>query len=270
MAIDQFTPCYIFPDELCDFGLPTPDIQGDIMNLVQVASSMIDTECGRIDGDGNGSLVYTTYVQRLLLQNRNRNLVQMPIKPITALTQGTIDTFIAAASGSATGNFWYTGVLPNTFPQANGALSGIVGASGRYGYVRQNQAIGYPDQFAFINPLNLITIFGGPAPWVAIDVGQIDYDPKTGEVWPPAGLQLQAYSELYMIYNSGYNPFAMPKPIKFVCAALVKNLLAKGDGTTGLKSMSIGRSGTNYSLGDNVIDPTLSQYLLPFKNVRSY
>ncbi len=241
------------------------------MSLVGMASSIIDIECGRVDGDGNGSLVYTTYTQRLLLQTRNRNLVQIPVKPIVALDAATVNALMTAASGNADGNFYYTGVLPNTLNQPNGTLSGLISASGRYGYGRQDMSVAYPDLFAFINPLNLITMFGGPAPWVSIDITNTDYDPKTGEMWVPAGLQLQKYSEVLISYNSGWDPRSMPRAIKFVTASLVKNAMVMGDATTALLNLTMGRQGPNASFyKGGLVDPTLDQFLTPFKNVRSY
>jgi len=263
--MNVFTPCFLLETELSSFGLPTPDIQSDIMNVVQLASTLVDTECGRIDGDGNGSLIYTTYVQRILLQTRNRNLVLLPMKPIVPIDIATVSALQTAATG--TPNTFYTGVLPNLVNQPNGMLSGIVACSGRYGYVRQDRSVGYPDLFAAINPLNLVTMFGGPAPWVSMDVSQIDYDPKTGEAWLPAGIQLQAYSEILITYNSGWNPLQIPWAVKFVTAALVKNALAKGDGTTGLLTMTLGRSGANATFFQGLLDPTLDRMLTPFKNV---
>jgi hypothetical protein len=268
-----FTPMFILPTELQAYDLPTVDVAPNITALVGMASSAIDEACGRIDGDGNGSLVYTTYVQRLLLQTRNRNLVMLPMRPIAPLTQIAIDALQAlAASGMAASgvNYFYTGALANTLNQQNGTLSGIVAASGRYGYSRQDMSIAYPDLFAFINPLNLVTMFGGPAPWVSIDITNTDYDPRTGEVWVPAGLQLQKYSEILITYNAGFDPTNMPPVVKYVCASMVKNLLAKGAGTTGMTSMSLGRSAMSYAMQPGIIDPMLDQMLAPFKTVRSY
>lgn len=270
-----FSPCYIFESELNQYGLPTPDVQCDIMNLVQMASTLLDGECGRIDGDGNGSLVYTTYTMRILLQTRNRNLIMLPLKPVVPLTQSVIDTLVAsgnAASGGNSPNCFNTGgLLPNTFNNPAGTLSGIVGASGRYGYTRQDMSIAYPDLFAFINPLNLVTMFGGPAPWVPIDVTNTDYDPKTGEVWIPAGLQLQRYSEVLMQFNTGFDPRNMPNMIKFVTAALVKNALSKGDGTTALVTLSMGRAGPNATFErGGLIDPTLDRMIQAYRTVRAY
>ena len=268
MGLAPFTPQFIQQTELSQYGLPSVNQQSDVMNAVQLASSMIDAECGRIDGDGNGSLAYTTYVQRIILQTRNRNLLQLPLKPAVALT----DAVVMSLSGAATSgfNYTYTGCVPNELLQPNGTLSAIVSASGRYGYTRQDQSLAYPDLFAFINPLNLVTMFGGPAPWVSIDVTNTDYDPKTGEVWIPAGLQLQRYSEVLITYNSGWNPLQMPPIIKQVCAAMVKNILAKGDGTTGLRSLSMSKSGANATFDPMILDPNLDRLLTPYKNIRSY
>lgn len=276
-----FMPCYILPSELSFYGLVGSGCTGDAMvadtvAMVQFASTLIDEACGRMDGDGNGSLVYSTYASRILVQVSNRNLIEIPQKPITAITPTVInDLQNMAASGTFNGqpfNCWYPSDLqPNTITVVStGQLSGIISASGRYGYTRQNISLAYPDLFAFINPLNLVTMFGGPAPWVSMDVSNTDYDFKTGECWIPAGLQLQRYSEVWLTYNSGFDPRNIPRGIKFATAALTKNLLAKGGGTTGLQSFTLSRAGANMMMLPEVIDPTIDAMLAPYKNVRTY
>jgi hypothetical protein len=271
MSTQPFVPCYIFPQELVQYSLPTPDVQPDIMNLVQLASTLIDEACGRIDGDGNGSLVYTTYIQRMLLQTRNRNLIQAPMKPLAVVPSGMVTTLMNMAATGASGNFYYTGVQANTsYAPVASSLTPLISASGRYGYTRQDSSIAYPDLFALINPLNLVTLFGGPAPWVSIDITNTDFNIQSGELWIPAGLQLQRYSEAWIIYNSGFNPLQMPWGIKMATACVVKNALVKGDGTTGLLSMSLGRSGASSTFMPMLLDPTVDQLLCPFRNVRAY
>jgi hypothetical protein len=266
---EPFVPTFIFDTELSTYGLPTADQVPHIMNHVQLASAVIDEHCGRIDGDGNGSLVYTTYQQRILLQTRNRNIIQLPIKPIVPVdAQTATDLSNLAASGNF--NYWYTGVLPNTQNQLNGSLSGIIAASGRYGYTRQDMSVGYSELFSAINPMNLVTVFGGPAPWVSIDITNTDYDPKTGEVWIPAGLQLQRYSEVVFTYNSGFDPRRMPYQVKLATAAVTKNILGKGAGTTGLQSMSLSKSGANAQFYMELVDPNVDRLLTAFKSVRAY
>ena len=271
-----FAPMYLGETELQVFGLPTPSCVPDIMSQVALASLLIDESCGMIDGDGNGSLVYTTRWQRILLQTRNRNLVQLAYKPIVGLDQSKVDDITSwaeafSSSGGLPAQPYLCGNLQaSTYTAFGGArLSGIVAASGRYGYTRQDQSIAYPDLFSFINPLNLVTMFGGPAPWVAIDIQNTDYDHKTGEVWIPAGLQLQKYSEILIAYTAGFDPTRMPFMIKQVCCGLVKNLGMKGGGTTGMTSISM-KSGPNVQMSPNLLDPTLDAMLQPFKKVQAY
>jgi hypothetical protein len=265
---NPFVPCFILPQELQAFGLPTPDASADILIMVQLASSAIDEYCGRIDGDGNGSLVYSTYEERILLQTRNRNLIQLAQKPIIGLSPSQVFDLQVAASGNVD-NYFYTGVQASTFTQVgNGQLSGIVAASGRYGYLRQDASYTYPDAFQFLNPLNLVTLFGGPAPWVLVDITNMDVDPRTGEVWIPAGLQLQRYSEVDITYTSGFDPANMPRLIKMATVALVKNAMARGGGTTGMMNISVPKS-ASFGFYSELIDPTLQRMLTPFVSVRA-
>lgn len=265
-----FSPMYILPEELNLFGLPSPDVTSNVFEMVQLASSIIDIECGRIDGDGSGSLAYSTYYERILLQSRNRNLVMVSMKPVVAIDASTVAALTAKAQAQGPDlNTFYTGALANALRAASGELSGIIGASGRYGYTRQDMSIAYPDLFCFINPLNLVTMFGGPAPWVPIDVANTDYSRQTGEVWIPAGLQLQRYSEILIQYNSGYDPRRMPPGVKRVCASLVKRALASG-GVTGLMNLSVAKMGANASFYQKWIDPVLDGMLQPYRVVRAY
>ena len=275
-----FSPWYIFPNEYPQYGLPISPTgaasgayipQPDIDNLVQLASSMIDEFCGRTDNNGSGSLVYTTYVQRLLFQSPGRNLTLIPIKPIVPVTAEVIAEL--QALDAASGGYFYTGVQASTiFLQGTdgGRLSGILACSGRYGYVRRDMSQTYPDLNALINPQNLISLFGGPPPWIPVDLTNLDYDPRTGEIWIPAGLQLQRYSEIILTYNSGYDPRYMPRQIKLACAAITKNLMAKGAGTTGIISQSLGRAAFNVTMGQDVIDPNIQRLLAAFIAVRAY
>jgi len=284
-SVQSFQPWYIWPNEYAQYGLPTSPLtasgaivpQPDIDNLVMLASITIDEHCGRIDGDGNGSLVYTTYQERLLFQAPGRNLTMLPIKPIVGITPATIASLQAldASSGSWSGmlgiNSYYTGCLPSIYTLVStGQLSGIVACSGWYGYVRRDQSQTYPDLNALINPQSLVSLFGGPPPWIAVDCTNLDYDAKTGQLWVPAGLQLQRYSEIWVTYNTGYDPRNMPKQIKLACAAIVKNLMAKGGGTTGMLSANLGRAAFNVTMTQDIIDLNVQRLLRSFVAVRAY
>jgi hypothetical protein len=234
---------------------------------VDGASTLIDEYCGRTDGNGLGSLVYTTYVERLLLQARGRNIVRVSFKPMAVVTPQVVNTL--QASGNVDDNNFWTGVRANTIVRPDTTLSPILGCSGRYGYPRRGEMAVYPDLNYGMNLLQVASFFGGPPGFTPIDVTAVDFDVQTGEIWMPAGIYMSQYTEVVLIYNSGYDPTRMPKAIKHACAALVRNMLARGGGTTGLKSI-MGQGMVNVTFTDDLIDPTVQRWLQAYQNVIAY
>lgn len=282
-----FQPRYILPNELTQFQLPDANRQPGILTLVDAASTLIDEHCGRTDGTGQGSLVYTTYIERLLLQARNRNILRVSFKPMVALTPSLVNLLTASAnnvpldkqgnplgtsSGLLTTNYFWTGCQANTVAVGNvpgSTVSPIIGCSGRYGYARRSEFAIYPDLNYGMNLLQVASFFGGPPTFVNIDPSQIDFDVASGEIWVPAGLYLSQYTEIVIVYNSGYDPRFMPRPIKQACAALIRNYLARGGGVTGLRGIN-SPGVTNVSFSPDLIDTTVERILDPFKNVIAY
>ena len=273
-----FQPEYLFEFEIEAYGLPSAQQLPTVMNLVDAASSLIDTYCGRISGEGAGSLVYSTYVERELLPV-GRNLCRVSQPPLVAVDTATVNAlasynltgYLDAGSGVlVTGNHFYTGVLPNTVTvqgQPGGNLSSIISASGRYGYGRRDQQATYPDLNYGANILQVAAFFGGPPQWTGIDASMIDVNPAVGELWLPAGLYLSSYTEVIVTYNAGFNPIGMPNNIKMATAALVKNFITRSGGVTGLNSYSAGRIHAAFT--PNLVDPTIEQWLRFFSHVVS-
>ncbi len=276
----QFRPRYIQPQELPLYGLPDADSQPNILALVQAASTLIDAECGRTDAMGFGSLVFTTYAERILLQAPGRNIFRVSFKPMVALTATVTNNLAASANAPLPVppgqplqniNWTYTGVQPNTIVRPDGSLSSILACSGRYTYGRRSAFAVYPDLNYGINPLMIATFFGGPPNFVPIDVSSIDWDreSQSGECWVPAGIYLSQYNEVTICYNAGYDPLNMPPKIKDACAAICRNFLARGGGTTALRGIS-GQGMVNFQLAPSDIDDTVERWLAPFKNVIAY
>lgn len=279
-ARGAFRPRYIQAQELPLYGLPGVDQQPNILALVDAASTLIDAECGRTDAMGMGSLVWTTYAERILLQAPGRNIFRTSFKPMVALDPTTVQILAASANAPLPvpngqplefRNWMWTGVQANTIVRPNGQLSSILACSGRYTYGRRSAFAVYPDLNYGINPLMIATFFGGPPNFVPIDVGSIDWDLETqsGECWVPAGIYLSQYNEVTIYYNAGYNPLNMPPKIKDACAAICRNFLARAGGTTALKGIS-GQGMVNFQLGPKDIDDTVSVWLAPFRNVIAY
>lgn len=276
-ARGQFRPRYIQPQELPLYGLPDANSQPNILALVDAASTLIDAEVGRTDAMGFGSLVYSTYAERILLQAPGRNIFRVSFKPMVALDATTVQQLAASAQAPLPNpngqplqntNWTWTGVQPNTIVRPDGSLSSILGCSGRYSYSRRASWAVYPDLNYGINPLMIATFFGGPPGFVPIDATMIDWDmeSQSGEVWVPAGIYLSQYNEVTIYYNAGYSPLNMPPKIKDACAAICRNFLARGGGTTALKGIS-GQGMVNYQLAPSDIDDTVSRWLNPFRNV---
>lgn len=277
-----FTPMFLFPFEYAKFGLPAIDKEPDIDTLVQTVSGTIDVYCGRQDSDGNGSLVFTTYNQRLMAQAPGRNLALLPIKPLVALTSANINAMQQYAMNSnwqvntlgltagTSGNFFYTGALPSVNTLVDGRTSAIIGASGRYTYQRRDTYPLQNDPLGIINPLNTMTLFGGPPPWIPIDMVNLDYDEKTGEIWYAAGQWMERYTEVVFVYTAGFDPLNLPPLLKRATAAATKNMLAKGCGTTGMKSFSMSGSGVNAQFDPDILDDNIKRMLQPYVAVRMY
>lgn len=273
-----YQPMFLWPSEYSKYGLPNSSQQPDIDNFVQSVSGMVDKYCGRVDSDGNGSLVYSTYTERLLNQAPGRNIMLLPMKPLQALVSDDISLLQTwATSGawqqavlglSVTGNFFYTGCLPSINILADGRTSAIIGASGWYSYQRRDV---YPldhDPYGIINPLNQQTFFGGPPPWIAIDMVNMSYDERTGELWYAAGQWLERYTEILVQYTSGFNPLAIPATIKQACASAVKNMLGMGGGATGLTSFRQGKASVEF--GTDLLDDNIKRQLESFTAARAY
>jgi len=260
-----FRPRYILPQELSAYGLPDPSAVPNIMTLVDRASALIDEHCGRTDGNGNGSLVYSTYIERLLLQASGRNILRVSFKPLVPISSDTLTTI--QLSGSVKPNTFDTFATVNSIVRPDNTLSPIIGISGRYGYARRGQSMIYPDLNYGMNLLQVASFFGGPPGWTPIDATGVDWDRDSGELWIPAGIYMSQYTEIIVCYNSGYNPLQMPNPIKQATAMLVGNFLARP--ASGVKGVSI-PGAMNVTLTDDLIDTTIDNMLMRFKNVIAY
>lgn len=283
-ARGPFAPRYILPNELTQFGLPDANRQPSILTLVDAASALIDAHCGRVDGTGAGSLVYTTYTERLLMQAVNRNIVRLSFKPLVAISQNTINllqasannipqtpknTKLASTSPLMFTNYFYTGCQASTTAVTNvpgSTISPIIGVSGRYAYGRRGAQQIY-DYGA--NILQIAAYFGGPPVWQPVNMQLSDFDISTGEIWIPAGLYLANFTEIVAVYNSGYDPLNMPAAIKQAAAMLIRNFLSRGGGTTGLRSIITGGT-ANITFTPDLIDTTIERMLDAYKVVMAY
>jgi hypothetical protein len=267
MSTDGFQPRFIAPGELATYGLPTQADLPTIMTAVEAASKLIDEHCGRTDGDGNGSLAYATYTERLYMQSPGRNLFRLSFKPLKALDQAVQASLLAIEAVS--GAYYYSGFVPNTiFRTGTTTLSPLLSVSGRYAFARRDSAKVFPDFGLGANPLQIAGIMGSPPPWNNIDVSAIDFDTQTGELWVPVGIYGYQYQEVIATYNAGFDPTNLPRSIKHACSAVVKNYISRGGGVTGLKSLVASK--VHATFGDSLIDSTVERWLQNYVTVMAY
>lgn len=275
-----FSPRYILANETRQYNLPDATQKPSILNLVDGASTLIDQWCGRTDGFGLGSLVYSTYMERIPLQARGRNVVRVSFKPMVGLDATTVNTLQASANAPINPdidpllnkNWYWTGAQasPYSNPSIPGSvLSPIIGCSGRYGYARRSEFAIYPDLNYGMNPLMIASFFGGPPGFTPIDVTKIDVMADVGEIWVPAGIYLSQYTEIVITYSSGFHPLYIPSPIKRACAMIIGNLSSRAGGVTGLRSIMASGS-ANVSFGEDLVDSTIASILDPWKTVIAF
>src|SRR5580693_1758569 len=94
--VNQFQPRFIQEEDFEAYGLPDVTQVPDIVTLVERASTLIDEFCARTDVDGQGSLVYTTYTERLFLPV-GRNIFRISFRPLAAVPVSVVNQY--AASG---------------------------------------------------------------------------------------------------------------------------------------------------------------------------
>ena len=268
--LQSLQPQYILESELSTYGMPTTREEPKIISYIQKASTLIDGYCGRIDADGWGSLVWTTYGERLYLPE-GRNITRITFKPPVAVDQATFNSY--GASGALSfGVYGVSGTTNLLWPNTQLAsdklrLSPFVAIAGRYGYGRRAQQQVYPDLNYGANILQIASYFGGPPQFTPVDVSQTDYEPLTGEIWIPAGLYLSAYTEIYVLYNAGFPPNKMPYAVKNACAMLVHNFLSTP--ATNLKGFGVGSS-VHHEFTDRLVSPDIASMLSPFVNTIAY
>lgn len=268
----DYIPMFVYPWEYGQFGLPDNTKEPDIDFLVQMASTAIDEHCGRQDGDGQGSLVFTTYQQRILAEAIDRNIYYIPHRPLAVVTQETVDalTQLNAVSGA----YFYTGCLPAINKLRDGSFSAIISASGRQTYGRRGNARGgnyFGSITGVVQPNGQIGLSNGPSDWSPLDMSNLDYDPKTGEVWfADSSIFYVNYGEVVITYNSGYDPRKIPRMLKMATAAVTKNLMAMGTGTTGMRTFSSNRAGVSAQFDPNIIDSNIQNLLQTFVTTRHY
>lgn len=135
-------------------------------------------------------------------------------------------------------------VAPNTSP--------LISIQARYARPRRGEMLepAY-EQIAWV--------FGLPGTWSNLNVADVDFVPRTGELTFPMNILGLPYNEVDVVYTAGVSP--IPYTVGVACAQIVKNAQA----TPGLnvKSSRIDTMQMSY-FSNSLIDPQVAAMLEPY------
>jgi len=142
--------------------------------------------------------------------------------------------------------------LPLATP--DGQTSPLISVRARYGVSRRGDSLTMSDMAS-----EFALTFGLPGTWIDLDPNAFDFFADTGEIsWlaNPLGLY---FDEMELVYNAGFT--AVPDPVKFSCAQLVRNAQA-------MPALNVRENALNAMhfayFADTLLDSTVQTMLAPY------
>ncbi|MGH8220891.1 MAG: hypothetical protein ACREUT_20340 [Steroidobacteraceae bacterium] len=183
-------------------------------------------------GDGPASLLQPGDV--LILDRENEQLIEACTVATTTGPAGqlalTLQNVLNAHAAQATAQYglvieqqrYMPSGRPLTFASRT-PLVRILSGVGRYAYGRRGDVADWS-----MNQYNLLAAmskFGGPPVWELWIAPLANlWDVRTGNIWVPAGVMLEYYSEIKIRYVAGFPQSAMPPAVKLACARIIRTL----------------------------------------------
>lgn len=133
------------------------------------------------------------------------------------------------------------------------ATTAIVSARGRFAIPRRGE---WP--FDDLNS-DVALLFGLPGTWTDIMASGIDVYADTGELTLPVNAIGLGFSELDVVYTSGYS--TIPDAVKFACAQLVRN--AQATPALNVRAGQLNEMQMQY-FADSLLDQTVKTLLAPY------
>jgi hypothetical protein len=133
------------------------------------------------------------------------------------------------------------------------AITPIISARGRYGLPRRGEGVN--SDFA----ADVAQAFALPGTWSDITVQAIDWCAETGELSFPVNALGLGFNEAEITYNAGFA--AIPEPVKFACAQMVRNALATP--ALNVRASNLDRMHLEYFAG-TLLDADVRTMLAPY------
>ncbi len=187
---------------------------------------------------------------------------------VTAISGQTV-TFGTVLAAHAEGAVLETGLviyeernLPRRRPIARVSRSPIVrllAGSGRYGFGRRS------DQFSGAFQPEMIAClaqFGSTPQFIPFDVTQASVNPGTDEIWIPAGLYLDNFTDVRLRYIAGYP--TPPTPVKQACIRLIQAVSDFPELLTSIQTITAGATTIKKAAG-SIMGDDVQAMLAPFQ-----
>lgn len=199
----------------------TPSIELTLSAPIAPGANVVATVTGPLAGINIGdALIAETATPA------NTEAVVLTAKTGNTVTLGTVALAHAAGTKLSAG----LGITERTRMPKNRPLcmlkrcpvQRVLAGKGRYAYGRRADApSGNTDDF---NLLAVYSQFGGPPAWEMFNPASTEFDPRTGDLWIPAGIMLAYYTEVEVTYVAGYSAATLPEPVKLACSKLILTL----------------------------------------------
>lgn len=132
------------------------------------------------------------------------------------------------------------------------ATSAIVGINGRYARPRRGEMVNE-------SLSEIVSAFGLPGQWTAIDPTLVDFDPATGELTLPWNVLGLPYNEVQVTYTAGLATIG--DDVKSACAQIVRN--AQATPALNASMSKIDTMQVKY-FSSSLIDETVQEWLKPY------
>jgi hypothetical protein len=151
----------------------------------------------------------------------------------------------------------------STVMLAQTPIGRVIGGTGRYAYGRRGDSATY-NMDAF-NLLAALSTFGGPPAWELWPANTSSgIDPRTGELWVPAGIMLAYYSEVKVRYVAGFTYANLPDVVKFATASLVASIQNNAGASTSFSNYQAGDTKIT-RFAETLLDQDMRMALAPYR-----
>lgn len=216
----------------------------------------------------NAQFGFQTVGEVVILDSANAGIAEACVVATTSGSSLTLQSVQFSHPSNTTVDFGLTIMDEKALPAkrpitrtSRTPVARLIAGFGRYGYQRRSDQAAGMEFIATLLPV--VQGFGGPPLWVPFNVGDIDVNMNTGEMWVPAGLLLAYYTDVRLRYVAGWSQANLPVDIKQACANIVRGMI-DNPMTGNIKMMKAGDAALQ-RFGPESLDDDTKSLLEPYR-----